>query len=78
MKVLIMIYILIGFVIDVVLVIGLIYLNEGKVALDKITKDFKKKHLNLILALFFIEMLFIWPYVMFIYKPKSDMEVSDE
>lgn len=78
MKVLIMIYILIGFAFDILMVAGSIYLKEGKARLDDLralSKKFKK-NLNLILVVFFIEMLFAWPYYMFIRKPKGDEEVN--
>lgn len=74
MKVFIMIYILIGFAVDVVFVIGSIYLKKDEIL------SLKKsgKNIYLIFTLALIELLFIWPYAIFIYKPKSDTETPKE
>ncbi len=68
MKILIMIYILIGFAIDVVFVIGSIYLKKDEIL------SLKKsgKNIYFIFTLALIELMFIWPYAIFIYKPKKE------
>jgi hypothetical protein len=75
-----MIYILIGFALDILIVVGSIYLKDSKANLDNLIILSKKSGKNpyLIIASGFIKMLFVWPYVVFIYKPKDDMEASDE